>query len=63
MLIVETEESQWIHEVHGTYPPYVPPDKSQMKGKVAEELKKVLSPAKSPRKKGTPRGKGTPRKA
>ena len=63
VLIVETEESQWIHEVHGTYPPYVPPDKSQMKGKVAEELKKVLSPAKSPRKKGTPRGKGTPRKA
>ena len=31
VLIVETEESQWIHEVHGTHPPYVPPDKSQMK--------------------------------
>ncbi|QDZ22861.1 hypothetical protein HOP50_09g54090 [Chloropicon primus] len=64
VLIVETEESQWIHEVHGTYPPYVPPDKSQMKGKVAEELKKVLSPARkssssSPRRERkalTPRG-------
>ena len=57
ILIVETEETQWIHEVHGTYPPYIPPDKSQMKGKVAEELKKALSPAKSPKRRPTQRGR------
>ena len=57
ILIVEKEETQWIHEVHGTYPPYIPPDKSQMKGKVAEELKKALSPAKSPKRRPTQRGR------
>ena len=59
LLIVEADDIQWTYEVHGTYPPYKPPDKSQMRPKVITDSKQNSPSAKSVRqtpKRGASRG-------